>query len=228
MAGSERVLKSGAKGQTLKEAQKINASLSALGDVIAARLSKRTHVPYRNSSLTWLLKDSLDNDSKTLMFVNVSPLQRDIIESVSSLKFAKRVRTVQLGSPAKKRRQKMKSPRVNKEWNNLNYLKPDMSTWFLKVSGLKKHFQFGFQIAKISAFLRVKFSVGWVSNDREWQIEQTFQANHFANQYQSYVIHQITLVGPENYRKSLVVEFDIYNNFLNYWTKNFQSLRENR
>lgn len=56
LAGSERINKSGATGQALKEAQNINKSLSALGDVIAARVSKQGHVPFRNSTLTYLLQ----------------------------------------------------------------------------------------------------------------------------------------------------------------------------
>ena len=56
LAGSERINKSGATGQALKEAQNINKSLSALGDVIQARASKQAHVPFRNSTLTYLLQ----------------------------------------------------------------------------------------------------------------------------------------------------------------------------
>lgn len=66
--GSERQSKSGAEGATLKEATKINLSLSTLGNVISALVDgKSTHIPYRNSKLTRLLQDSLGGNSKTAM-----------------------------------------------------------------------------------------------------------------------------------------------------------------
>eukprot|EP00698_Gefionella_okellyi_P003156 TRINITY_DN12952_c0_g1_i1.p1 TRINITY_DN12952_c0_g1~~TRINITY_DN12952_c0_g1_i1.p1 ORF type:complete len:982 (+),score=261.46 TRINITY_DN12952_c0_g1_i1:83-3028(+) len=98
LAGSERVGKSGATGAQLKEASAINSSLSALGNVIAALLSKQSHVPYRDSKLTRLLQDSLGGNSKTLMFVQVSPANSNHSESVCSLQFAQRVRKVELGA----------------------------------------------------------------------------------------------------------------------------------
>jgi len=90
LAGSERITKSGATGQALKEAQNINKSLSALGDVIAARAAKQAHVPFRNSTLTYLLQDSISQDSKTLMIVCISPVLYNSEETFCSLNFASR------------------------------------------------------------------------------------------------------------------------------------------
>lgn len=101
LAGSERVSKSGADGTRLKEAQNINKSLSCLGDVIHALRSKQSHVPYRNSKLTYLLQDSLGGDSKTLMIVQIAPVEKNLGESVCSLNFAQRVRTVELGQASR-------------------------------------------------------------------------------------------------------------------------------
>ncbi|TXG52642.1 hypothetical protein EZV62_021811 [Acer yangbiense] len=101
LAGSERLAKTEAQGERLKEAQNINRSLSALGDVISSLATKSSHIPYRNSKLTHLLQDSLGGDSKTLMFLQISPSEQDVSETLSSLNFATRVRGVELG-PAKK------------------------------------------------------------------------------------------------------------------------------
>ncbi len=102
LAGSERVGKTAASGERLKEAQHINKSLLALGDVIDALGSKRkSHVPYRNSKLTHLLSDSLSGGSKVLMVVNTSPAQFNASESLCSLRFAERCRTTELGQAHK-------------------------------------------------------------------------------------------------------------------------------
>ncbi|CAJ1338896.1 unnamed protein product, partial [Effrenium voratum] len=101
LAGSENVNRSGVQGQGMREAQNINRSLFALGDVIASLVSKNGHVPYRNSKLTMMLKDSLGGDSKTLMIVQCSPAQTNVTETLSSLTFASRARNVELGKAKK-------------------------------------------------------------------------------------------------------------------------------
>ncbi|XP_031284334.1 kinesin-like protein KIN-14U [Pistacia vera] len=110
LGGSERVLKTGATGQTLDEGRAINLSLSALADVIAALRRKRGHVPFRNSKLTQILKDSLGDGSKVLMVVHVSPCEEDVGETICSLNFAKRARGIEsnreLPEDLKKQREK--------------------------------------------------------------------------------------------------------------------------
>ncbi|KAJ0986407.1 hypothetical protein J5N97_004763 [Dioscorea zingiberensis] len=98
LAGSERADRSEATGDRLREAQHINKSLSALGDVIFALSQKSAHVPYRNSKLTQLLQSSLGGQAKTLMFVQVNPDVLSFSESLSTLKFAERVSGVELGA----------------------------------------------------------------------------------------------------------------------------------
>ncbi|XP_057538372.1 kinesin-like protein KIN-14C [Amaranthus tricolor] len=99
LAGSERLSKSGSTGDQLKETQAINKSLSCLADVIFALAKKENHVPFRNSKLTYLLQPCLSGDSKTLMFVNLSPEPSSVNESLCSLRFAARVNTCQIGVP---------------------------------------------------------------------------------------------------------------------------------
>lgn len=144
LAGSERVDKSEVVGDRLKEAQHINKSLAALGDVIASLAQKNTHVPYRNSKLTQLLQDSLGKSkapyswfsicqhqkyvlckyfvsisggqAKTLMFIHIAPEPDAVSESVSTLKFAERVATIELGAA-----------KSNKEGGEVRELKEQVS-----------------------------------------------------------------------------------------------------
>eukprot|EP00889_Picochlorum_renovo_P002098 jgi/Picre1/29128/NNA_004521.t1 len=94
LAGSERVKKSGSAGDQLKEAQAINKSLSALGNVISALATEQGHVPYRDHKLTMLMSDSIGGTAKTLMFVNVSPVDGNLDETQNSLQYATRVSTI--------------------------------------------------------------------------------------------------------------------------------------
>ncbi|KAF1972401.1 kinesin-domain-containing protein [Bimuria novae-zelandiae CBS 107.79] len=103
LAGSERLDHSKAEGARLKETQNINKSLSCLGDVINALGTAKEggHIPYRNSRLTYLLQYSLGGNSKTLMFVMVSPLQAHLQETITSLKFATKVHNTHIGTAKK-------------------------------------------------------------------------------------------------------------------------------
>ena len=95
LAGSERATSSGATGARLKEGAEINRSLSTLGRVIAALADLSTGkkkspsmVPYRDSVLTWLLKDSLGGNSMTAMIAAISPADINFEESLSTLRYA--------------------------------------------------------------------------------------------------------------------------------------------
>lgn len=95
LAGSERQAKTGAAGERLKEATKINLSLSALGNVISALVDgKSHHIPYRDSKLTRLLQDSLGGNAKTVMVANVGPASYNYDETVTTLRYANRAKNI--------------------------------------------------------------------------------------------------------------------------------------
>lgn len=86
----------GATGDRLKEATKINLSLSALGNVISALVDgKSKHIPYRDSKLTRLLQDSLGGNTKTLMVACLSPADNNYEETLSTLRYANRAKNIQ-------------------------------------------------------------------------------------------------------------------------------------
>lgn len=93
LAGSERQSKTKATGDTLKEAAKINLSLSCLGNVISA-LVEQKFVPYRDSKLTRLLQDSLGGNTKTAMIANVGPADYNYEETLSTLRYANRAKNI--------------------------------------------------------------------------------------------------------------------------------------
>ena len=97
LAGSEKVGKTGATGETLEEAKKINQSLSALGNCIVAltkSADKRKHVPYRDSKLTFILRESLGGNSKTTLMIACSPHLYNLDETISTLRFGQRAKSI--------------------------------------------------------------------------------------------------------------------------------------
>ncbi|KUF94735.1 hypothetical protein AM588_10006436 [Phytophthora nicotianae] len=95
LAGSERQAKTGATGDRMKEATKINLSLSALGNVISALVDgKSQHIPYRDSKLTRLLQDSLGGNAKTVMIANCGPADYNYNETLSTLRYANRAKNI--------------------------------------------------------------------------------------------------------------------------------------
>lgn len=95
LAGSEKLSKTNATGDTAKEGCNINLSLSALATVIDTIVKGGKHIPYRGSPLTMLLKDSLGGNAKTVMFANVGPSDKNISETISTLRFALRAKQIQ-------------------------------------------------------------------------------------------------------------------------------------
>lgn len=101
LAGSERANATGATGQRLKEGAHINKSLVTLGSVISSLAemsnpngSKKFYIPYRDSTLTWLLKDSLGGNSKTIMLAAISPADCNYSETLSTLRYANRAKNI--------------------------------------------------------------------------------------------------------------------------------------
>ena len=95
LAGSERQSKTQAVGDRLKEANKINLSLSALGNVISALVDgKSSHIPYRTSKLTRMLQDSLGGNTKTVMIAAISPADYNFEETLSTLRYASRAKNI--------------------------------------------------------------------------------------------------------------------------------------
>jgi len=102
LAGSERLDKSGATGTALRETQNINKSLSSLADVFAAKAARQSHVPFRNSKLTYLMEPCLSGQGKTLMVVNVGPELDNSHETLCSLRFASQVNQCDTGGKPKR------------------------------------------------------------------------------------------------------------------------------
>lgn len=94
LAGSEKLSKTGATGETAAEGNNINLSLSALATVIDTIVKGGKHIPYRGNALTMLLKDSLGGNAKTVMFATCGPSDKNVAETISTLRFAMRAKQI--------------------------------------------------------------------------------------------------------------------------------------
>ncbi len=106
LAGSEKVGKTGAAGQLLEEAKKINKSLSALGHVINQLTDGKPkhHIPYRDSRLTRILQESLGGNSRTTLIITCSPSAYNEAETLSTLRFGFRAKSIK------------NTPKINREF----------------------------------------------------------------------------------------------------------------
>ena len=147
LAGSERIAKTGATGQTLEEAKKINLSLSTLGLCIKGLTEGKGHVPFRDSKLTFYLKDSLGGNSKTALICTSSRQKRHAEESLTTLAFATRAKKIKnkavsnvVRSP-KEMDELIKRLKVDVQCLKLqltdNGIAPDMKLFRGKVTGVK-------------------------------------------------------------------------------------------
>jgi hypothetical protein len=122
LAGSERAISTGASGQRLKEGSSINQSLLSLGNVINSLSTNGTHIPYRDSKLTYLLSDSLGGNSITLMIACVDPTPKSYEESVGTLRFAERVKRVKNNAKVNLDPSTIKIMKLEKEIIRLKHL----------------------------------------------------------------------------------------------------------
>jgi kinesin family protein 5 len=133
LAGSEKVGKTGATGQTLEEAKGINKSLSALGLCINALVEGRKHIPYRDSKLTRILQDSLGGNTKTTLLCACSPHDDNYDETVSTLKFGARAKTIKTSVKANTVKSAAELMRIIEE------LKAEIASLKVYISELEKN-----------------------------------------------------------------------------------------
>jgi len=96
LAGSERGAATGCKGTRFREGANINKSLLALGNCINALADGKKHIPYRDSKLTRILKDSLGGNCKTVMIANVSPSNQQYDDTYNTLRYADRAKSIRV------------------------------------------------------------------------------------------------------------------------------------
>ncbi|CAJ1371811.1 unnamed protein product [Effrenium voratum] len=151
LAGSERASRTGAQGDTLKEGANINKSLSALGNVINALStmsggSKKVFIPYRNSKLTRVLQESLGGNALTTMMAALSPSKTNADESLSTLNYAKRAKTIKVNATKND-----EAEQIAKLEEEVEALRTKLSE---QASGLADTSRYENQIAEMEKFMK--------------------------------------------------------------------------
>lgn len=129
LAGSEKIKRTGVTGKNLEEAKKINMSLSSLGNVIYSLCKGKEHIPYRDSKITRLLQESLGGNYKTSLIVACSPHPNNFEDTISTLKFAQRAKTIKNKAHINLRRSPAEYIRIiNKLKGKLKTVKDELAT----------------------------------------------------------------------------------------------------
>ena len=152
LAGSESQNRSGAEGARFEEAKSINKGLTALNRVIKALSTQQAHVPYRDSVLTKVLRDSLDKRSYVSMLACISPGEEDVSETINTLRMSNDAKNLKIKplpaalqescrasvSKNKSLRRGIPSTPLNRGNNTIHDMTPSRTTPKSGVSGVKR------------------------------------------------------------------------------------------
>lgn len=177
MAGSERAAKTNNRGIRMIEGANINRSLLSLGNCINALVDNmkkgaKNHIPYRDSKLTRLLKDSLGGNSRTVMIANISPGNDSYEDTHNTLKYANRAKNIK--TSIKKNIHSVEY-HVSKYTQIINQLKNEVSSLKQKLSG-KPHLQNAVMLSN---------SDSPTHNGENIELYQRELANHFSEETQT-------------------------------------------
>ncbi|XXQ32464.1 Kinesin motor domain-containing protein [Plasmodiophora brassicae] len=197
LAGSERQSKTAAEGLRLKEATKINLSLSALGNVISAltSASKVKHIPYRDSKLTRLLQDSLGGNTKTVMLAAISPSEDAYDETLTTLRYANRAKNIK-NRPVVN--EDPKDAMLRQYQEEINRLKQMLSAQQVAAAGATP----GIELSLSSGAVRlVQSDATGLTYDELDRLKQEYQAQHEEKVKMLEAERQATLALQERLRQ---------------------------
>ncbi|XP_063045547.1 kinesin-like protein KIF18A isoform X2 [Engraulis encrasicolus] len=222
LAGSERASATNAKGARLREGANINRSLLALGNVIntlADPKSKKTHIPYRDSKLTRLLKDSLGGNCRTVMIANVSPSSVSYEDTHNTLKYANRAKEIKsslksnvvsldshIGQYAviceKQRAEIAQLKQKLKEYESRKLEAPQNGT----TSTLSR--QHKEELVKISDSVRCAFSSRVALRREQLDVERQIKENELKQRHRDEAQQQSLILVPEDKAKKVTCRYE--------------------